>query len=259
MTVHDETTTPLPPLATAARRELRSGTSDPPERGAGFRLRVGAGAAVVLVIAVLVVSVLVTALSPVGATTIVASGPSGTPSAPPVSVSSHTPSPSLLPSPVSPVPSVVTVHVLGAVGAPGVYELPVGSRVVDGVEAAGGLAESADAGSVNLARPLVDGEQLRVLSVGEEVPRVPTGPEPGASGAAASVEPAAGAGAGALIDLNRATAMELESLPRIGPAMAARIVEWRDQNGGFSAVDDLLQITGIGDKTFEGLRDLVTV
>jgi competence protein ComEA len=153
---------------------------------------------------------------------------------------------------------LVVVHVLGAVTAPGVYELESGSRVVDAIDRAGGLSASADAGSVNLARPLADGEQLRVLAVGEAPVAGAPGPAPAAApdGVAG---PAAGGAASGPLDLNRATALDLEELPRIGPAMAARIIAWRDENGGFTAVDDLLQITGIGDKTFEGLRELVRV
>jgi competence protein ComEA len=121
--------------------------------------------------------------------------------------------------------------------------------VVDAVEAAGGFAESADPGGVNLARPVQDGEQLRVPVLGEAAP---------ANGSVSEAAPGS-AGAGGLVDLNRATAAQLETLPRIGPALAQRIIEWREANGRFAAVTDLRNVTGVGDKIFDGLKDRVRV
>jgi competence protein ComEA len=143
-------------------------------------------------------------------------------------------------------PSATTelyVHVSGAVAAPGLYVLPAGSRVVDAVAAAGGFAEGADDAAVNLARVLDDGEQLHVPSTGG--PAELSGPAIDDSGG--------------LVDLNTADTTRLETLPRIGPAMAERIIAWRDENGRFTSVEDLLAVPGIGDKMLEGLRDLVTV
>ncbi len=134
----------------------------------------------------------------------------------------------------------ILVHVLGAVVAPGLYELREGDRVVDAISMADGLAEGADAAGVNLARPLSDGEQLVVPVVG-------AAPEPGVS-----------AGDGR-VNLNTADAAALDTLPRVGPAMAERIIAWREANGGFTSVEDLLDVSGIGDATLEGMRDLVTV
>lgn len=131
----------------------------------------------------------------------------------------------------------VLVHVLGEVRRPGIYTLGDGARVVDAIAAAGGFTDRADGAAVNLARRVADGEQLRVPAVGEG---------PAATGAAPG-----------RIDLNSATAEQLATLPRIGPAMAARIVEWREKNGGFSSADDLLDVPGLGDKTVAQLRDLV--
>lgn len=133
------------------------------------------------------------------------------------------------------------VHVSGAVAAPGLYVLRDGARVVDAVAAAGGFADGADENAVNLARPIGDGEQLVVPLVG-----------------AAPVAGAAPVGDGR-INLNTATPSDLDTLPRIGPAMAERIIAWRDENGRFTSVDDLLAVPGIGDKMLEALRDLVTV
>ncbi|MGA1838347.1 ComEA family DNA-binding protein [Herbiconiux sp. 11R-BC] len=251
--------------------------------GPSARVRIGIGAAVVLVVAALVCSVLVTALSPVGATTLLApaaggSSPGSVAAAAPdarggptdtAGASSGAPvgSPSGSGSPADPgagpapgaaaaTAAAVLVHVLGAVRAPGVYRLAEGSRVFDALGLAGGFADGADQSSVNLARPLTDGEQLRVLALGE-APAVAVAAGPPAAGSGAGS--GAATPAGAKVNLNAATALDLDALPRIGPAMAARIVGWRETNGPFSSVDDLLQVTGIGDKTLEGLRDLVTV
>ncbi|MGK3952809.1 ComEA family DNA-binding protein [Microbacterium sp. I2] len=135
------------------------------------------------------------------------------------------------------------VHVSGAVAAPGLYVLPPEARVVDAVAAAGGFAATADRAAVNLARAVDDGEQLHVPEIGETIPDA-VGPAASADG---------------LIDLNEADATQLETLPRIGPALAERIIAWREENGGFTSIEDLLAVPGIGDKMLESLRDLVTV
>lgn len=132
------------------------------------------------------------------------------------------------------------VHVSGAVAQPGLYVLRAGSRAVDAVAAAGGFAADADEAAINLARPLDDGEQLVI-------------PVIGAAPAAVGV-----AGDG-LIDLNTADAALLDTLPRVGPAMAERIIAWRDENGRFTSVDDLLAVPGIGDKMLAAIRDAVRV
>ena len=137
----------------------------------------------------------------------------------------------------------VFVHVSGSVATPGLYVLKEGARVVDAVAAAGGFAPGADETAVNLARPLSDGEQLLVPVMG-----------------AAAEEAGAPAPAGdGRVNLNTADAAQLDTLPRIGPAMAERIIQWRDENGRFTSVEDLLAVPGIGDKMLETLRDLVTV
>lgn len=136
--------------------------------------------------------------------------------------------------------AAIYVHVSGAVRTPGLYRLPDGSRVVDVIAAAGGFADGADPAAVNLARLLTDGEQLHVAAAGE----------------ADAAAPDAGDGR---IDLNAADAGALESLPRIGPALAGRIIAWREEHGRFTSVDDLLAVPGIGEKLLAGLRDLVRV
>lgn len=149
----------------------------------------------------------------------------------------------------------VVVHVVGAVPAPGVQRLPAGSRVVDAVEAAGGATGDADLGRINLAAALVDGQQVYVLRIGEAPPLPPVGAAAGADGAAA----AAGDAAGAPIDINRASAAELEELPGVGPATAEAIIAHREQNGPFASVDDLLDVRGIGEAKLEQIRPRATV
>ena len=135
------------------------------------------------------------------------------------------------------------VHVLGAVTRPGLVELEAGARVVDAVAAAGGLTPEADPAGVNLARPVVDGEQLVVPVVGA----VP--PPDAAAGTAAAAD--------GLVHLNTADVAELDTLPRIGPALAQRIIDWRDANGPFTSTEQLLDVAGIGDAVFAGLADKV--
>jgi competence protein ComEA len=150
--------------------------------------------------------------------------------------------------------SEIYVHVFGAVGQPGLYVLREGARVVDAIAAAGGLLEGADEAAVNLARPVGDGEQLYVPTVGESAATASGGDtDAGGSGAGAS-DPGDGR-----VNLNTATEDELDTLPRIGPAMAQRIIEWRSANGRFTSVEDLLAVPGIGDKMLESLRTLVTL
>lgn len=134
------------------------------------------------------------------------------------------------------------VHVLGAVHVPGLYVLDLDARLVDAVAAAGGTTDDADLAGINLARTLTDGEQIIVPTLG-----------PAASGAPGA------APTDARIDLNTADQAALETLPRIGPALAERIIAWREENGRFASVDDLLAVPGIGEKLLEGIRDGVRV
>ena len=145
----------------------------------------------------------------------------------------------------------LVVDVAGAVTRPGLVRLRPGSRVADAVTAAGGPAADAALVGVNQARLLDDGEQVRVPRVGEPTPPAP----PPASGSAGPT----GGGPAAPVDLNRATAAELDSLPGVGPATAAAIITWRQENGGFRVVDDLLDVPGIGSARLERLRPHVRV
>lgn len=145
---------------------------------------------------------------------------------------------------------IILVHVLGAVAEPGIVELGTGARVVDAVAAAGGLAAEADPGGVNLARVLVDGEQLVVPKVGEVPPPV-AGATGGRAGSAST--------GGGRVSLNQADVADLDTLPRIGPALAQRIIDWREANGPFTDVSQLLEVAGIGDAVYSGLVDLVSL
>lgn len=141
----------------------------------------------------------------------------------------------------------VIVHVRGRVTRPGVVTLPAGSRVIDAIEAAGGVREGASLGDLNLARLLVDGEQV---AVGVRSTRVDASTPAESTGAAA-------ARSDGLVDLNSATATDLEALPGIGPVLAQRIVQWREDNGRFTDVEVLGEVSGIGDALMAQLRPLV--
>jgi len=143
----------------------------------------------------------------------------------------------------TPTPSVVVVHVLGEVRRPGLVTLPSGSRVADAVEAAGGLRKGGSTGSLNLARTLVDGEQVMVSR----------------DAVAAPVSGDGGGTAAGPLDLNTATADQLDELPGVGPVTAERILAWRTEHGRFASVDQLREVSGIGEKTFERLAPLVRV
>lgn len=150
-------------------------------------------------------------------------------------------------------PGPLLVHVAGAVVHPGVYEVPPGARAEAAVAAAGGVAPDGDADALNLAAPLVDGQRVYVPAIGEVDPAaVPAVP------AEAAGAPASAVAAGP-VDLNAASAADLEALPGVGPATAAAIVDDRTQNGPFASVDDLDRVPGIGPAKLAALRDLVTV
>ena len=142
---------------------------------------------------------------------------------------------------------ILLVDVAGWVRHPGVYEFDEGARVVDAIDAAGGARSGALLTSLNLAAPLTDGSQILVPKEGDPG----TAPVAGATGGAAVP--------GALINVNSATATELEALPGVGEVIAQAIVDYRTENGPFTSVDQLLDVSGIGDATLEDIRELVTV
>lgn len=148
-------------------------------------------------------------------------------------------------SATEPTHSTVVVHVAGEVEQPGIVELPVGARVGEAIDAAGGETQLAALDAVNLARVVSDGEQIYIPNADE--PGVVAESHRGAEGELH------------LVNLNSADATTLETLPGVGPALAGRIVDWRETNGGFTSEEQLLEVSGIGPKVFEGLRERVTV
>ncbi|MGQ9541696.1 MAG: helix-hairpin-helix domain-containing protein [Armatimonadota bacterium] len=153
----------------------------------------------------------------------------------------------------------IVVHVAGAVKKPGVVKIPRGSRVDDAVRAAGGFGSQADPDSINLALLLEDGKQVYVPRKGELVEvegRVGVvSPAPSSAGKSARQ----GEQLVGKINLNTATAEQLESLPGIGPVTARAIIEYRKQNGGFRSIEELLEVHGIGEKRLEQIRPFVVV
>ncbi len=149
-----------------------------------------------------------------------------------------------------PTPAPLIVHISGAVKKPGVYSLPRESRVQDAVALAGGLLEQADAEIINLAARLSDGDKIHIPAQGEDLTRFMA-----ANPALNSAE----SGTSAPINLNTATLNQLDALPGIGPAKAADILAYRQQNGPFQSIEDLLKVPGIGATILEGIRDQIFV
>jgi competence protein ComEA len=167
---------------------------------------------------------------------------------------------------------LLVVDVVGHVARPGVVSVPDGSRVVDVLAAAGGALPGADLQRLNLARQIGDGEQVFVPKPGEAPPILIGGlsgsaPEAGASpsggggggGGGAGGFTAGGTASTTLVDLNTATLPALDTLPGVGPVLAQRILDWRNQHGRFMSVDELGEVSGIGDKLLEQIRPRVTV
>ncbi|UCR89420.1 ComEA family DNA-binding protein [Mycetocola spongiae] len=148
--------------------------------------------------------------------------------------------------------SELIVHIAGAVASPGLYHLPPGARVADALAAAGGPVAEAHLDALNLARPVADGEQVRVPAPGEAA-------APGAGPGPGGVSAAGGPGGEATVSLNLASAQQLDTLPRVGPALSARIIEYREKNGPFASLNDLLKVSGIGPRLFEGLAGKITL
>lgn len=204
------------------------------------RVKIGLGAAVLVVLVGLVVAVVATAVSPSGSTEQVS----------PSAAVSRSPQPSNSGAAQADTPPgggsvhTIYVHVLGAVTHPGLYLLADGDRAVDLIGAAGGFTATADQSTVNLARLLVDGEQVAVPNIGEVIPVQPAG----------AGQPAGGQGGEAKVSINTGDQAALETLPRVGPALAKRIIDWRTKNGRFTSLEDLMSVTGFGQKTFDSLK-----
>lgn len=166
------------------------------------------------------------------------------------------PPPTPLPS-ATPTPEPIRVYVSGEVAAADVYELPADSIVADALEMAGGFTDEAAAEVLNLAQPLVDGMHIHVPVVsevkGDEERPVISGP---ASGVSASV---GGGRDGERININTASLEKLEELPGVGPATAQKIVDYRETNGPFERIEEIMDVSGIGEAKFEQMEDLITV
>ena len=159
-------------------------------------------------------------------------------------------------------PTRIAIHVVGAVQQPGVYHLVVGARGDDALRAAGGPTRDADVRRVNLAAPLMDGQQFVVPRVGERL--TSTVPSLGSvvggqSAGDTGIKPGVNLGAPLLVDLNQATVAELDQLPGVGPSTARAIIDHRTRNGPFASVDDLLAVRGIGHAKLAELKPFVRV
>jgi competence protein ComEA len=175
-----------------------------------------------------------------------------TPQSMPVSVSTHPPSASSPAASTSSSPSPrIVVHVLGAVRRPGLVRLPQGSRVQDAIDAAGGLLSSAAPGELNLAQILTDGQQMVVGSQAHPGGRL--------SGGGSGPGSSAGSRSSPQVDLNTATATQLDTLPGVGPVTAERILAWRTEHGSFRRVEELQEVDGIGPETFADIAPHVRV
>lgn len=159
-----------------------------------------------------------------------------------------------LPTRIASTASELVVHVVGQVLHPGLVRLRPGARVADAIAAAGGARQGAGLTALNLARPVVDGEQVVVPRPGEVVSAPPGAPVAGGQGSSLP-----SSAAPAIVDLNGADAAALDTLPGVGPVLAQRIIDWRAEHGRFSSVDELSEVSGIGDKLLSNLRARVRV
>ncbi|MFN4032309.1 MAG: helix-hairpin-helix domain-containing protein [Fimbriimonadales bacterium] len=174
---------------------------------------------------------------------------------PPITPESESPAPPAEP----PTPEEIAVHVAGAVKKPGVYRLSPNSRVDDAIRLAGGARENADLDALNLAELITDGQKIYVPRKGETPPTTtiaPSTPHPPYAPRAETSKPAK---TRFPIDLNTATAEQLQAIPGIGPVLAQRIVDYRHAHGRFHSVDELLEVSGIGPKRLENMRPYVAV
>ena len=220
------------------------------------RWRIGVGAALILAAAAIVITIVVSTISTLG-----------------VEVDTHLPTDLLAPTSASSQepsgsprdslsPSVtgddIFVHVVGAVLAPGLYAVHSHARVIDAVMAAGGLAELADPCSINLAEAISDGQQIVVPATAGGV-AVNEAQCSAQSRSAQNSQPASSGVPVVQLSLASAGVAELDTLPGIGPALAQRIIDWRDATGGFTSIEQLSEVSGIGDKVMANIRDLVTL
>ncbi|GAB4398578.1 MAG: hypothetical protein OHK003_21140 [Anaerolineales bacterium] len=159
----------------------------------------------------------------------------------------------------APTKEPIAVHVIGAVPRPGLYEFAKGARVQDAIDAAGGLLASANVGTINLAALLEDGQQLNIPYKAGEEPSASSSDDNSLVLPGATEKPAdSSQNNSELININTASREELDSLPGIGPTIAQRIIDYREENGPFQTIGDILNVSGIGPSTFENIKDLIT-
>lgn len=156
-------------------------------------------------------------------------------------------------------PVTLFVHVDGAVASPGVYAIEASSRVNDAVIAAGGLAEGADTSSLNLAAPVQDGSKVYVPFAGEAQGDLNSTGSVGDSQSSSGVAPSSGSGGSSLVNINSASSDELKTLPGVGDATAEAILDDRRSNGPFTSIEDLMRVSGIGEKKFAKLKEKICV
>ncbi len=207
------------------------------------------------------VGILVAAVLLVGAGYVLANwrgaaAPAGIEIVPPAATATPAPPPTPLPTAT---PGPMRVYVSGAVARPAVYALPPGSIIDDAVRAAGGFTASADPVAINLAAPVAEGMQIYVPTLAEDAPTPPPVSAPVATTAAEGGSRLGGVTTAGLININQATATELEMLPGIGPTMAANIVAHREANGPFATIEAIMDVPGIGEGRFAEMKDLITV
>lgn len=157
-----------------------------------------------------------------------------------------------------PTETPIIVHITGAVPRPGVYALAKGARVQDAISAAGGFLAEAEKTGINLARALEDGEQLDIPYLEGASPVIEFVPGQGQPGQGSSpvIQPPSSS---ELININTASQTELETLPGIGPTTALKIIEYRDANGPFLNIEDIINVSGIGPVTFDRIKDMITI
>jgi competence protein ComEA len=154
-------------------------------------------------------------------------------------------------------PGLLRVFVNGAVRQTAVYELPPNSLVQQAIDAAGGFTDEANMAVINLAQPLSDGLQIYVPTQGEELPAVVS--MPAAAPTTSAANPTGSSNASGVININTATKDDLETLPGIGPSTAQNILDHRDANGPFQTIENIMDVSGIGEGRFNQIKELITV
>lgn len=153
--------------------------------------------------------------------------------------------------------NIIMVHIIGGVVKPGVVKIKEGGRIEDAIEAAGGLTEDSDISNVNLAYVLDDGVKVRIPTIdneGKETEETYISEDSGKNVILQEDEKV-----GSIVNINKATQTELETLPGIGPSLAGRIISYREQNGKFKKIEDIKNVAGIGDSKFENIKDFIKV